>query len=74
MVIKLVADGDSGRLLGAQILGDDGSYVLGKVDTVAALLMKGATVEDLFFTDMAYLPAVTQVWDPLITAARQLLR
>lgn len=74
VVIKLVADGDSGRLLGAQILGDDGSYVLGKVDTVAALLMKGATVEDLFLTDMAYLPAVTQVWDPLITAARQLLR
>lgn len=62
------------RILGAQVLGDDGSYVLGKIDTLAALMAKGATVEDLFMSDLAYLPAVTQVWDPLIIAARQFLR
>lgn len=74
VTIKLIIDEDSMRILGAQVLGDDGSYVLGKIDTLAALMAKGATVEDLFMSDLAYLPAVTQVWDPLIIAARQFLR
>ncbi|MFP3485276.1 MAG: FAD-dependent oxidoreductase [Vulcanisaeta sp.] len=74
VIIKLIIDEDSHKILGAQIMSDDGSYALGKVNTVAGLIMKGATVEDLFFTDMAYLPAVTQVWDPLIIAARQFLK
>jgi NADPH-dependent 2,4-dienoyl-CoA reductase/sulfur reductase-like enzyme len=74
VIIKLIIDENSHRILGVQVMGDDGSYVLGKVNTIAGLILKGATVEDLFFTDMAYLPAVTQVWDPLIIAARQFLK
>ncbi|ADY02344.1 NADPH:elemental sulfur oxidoreductase [Vulcanisaeta moutnovskia 768-28] len=74
VTIKLIVDDGSMRLIGAQVLGDDGSYVLGKIDTLAALMAKGATVEDLFMSDLAYLPAVTQVWDPLIIAARQFFR
>jgi NADPH-dependent 2,4-dienoyl-CoA reductase/sulfur reductase-like enzyme len=74
VIIKLIIDEGSRRILGAQVLGDDGSYVLGKIDVLSSLIMKGATVEDLFFTDLAYLPSVTQVWDPLIIAARQFLK
>ncbi|GAB6944100.1 FAD-dependent oxidoreductase [Vulcanisaeta sp. JCM 14467] len=74
VTIKLIVDENSMRIIGAQVLGDDGSYVLGKIDTLAALMARGATVEDLFMSDLAYLPAVTQVWDPLIIAARQFLR
>ena len=74
VTIKLIIDENSMRIIGAQVLGDDGSYVLGKIDTLAALMAKGTTVEDLFMSDLAYLPAVTQVWDPLIIAARQFLR
>jgi len=74
VIIKLIIDENSHRILGVQVMGDDGSYVLGKINTIAGLILKGATVEDLFFTDMAYLPAVTQVWDPLIIATRQFLK
>ena len=74
VTIKLIIDERNMRLVGAQVLGDDGSYVLGKIDTLAALMVKGAAVEDLFMSDLAYLPAVTQVWDPLIIVARQFLR
>ncbi len=74
VTIKLIVDKNTMRIIGAQVLGDDGSYVLGKIDTLAALMGKGATIEDLFMSDLAYLPAVTQVWDPLIIAARQFLR
>ncbi len=75
VTIKLIVDKNTMKIIGAQVLGDDGSYVLGKIDTLAALMGRGgATVEDLFMSDLAYLPAVTQVWDPLIIAARQFLR
>ena len=74
VTIKLIVDEDNMRIVGAQVLGDDGSYVLGKIDVLAALMARGSTVEDLFMSDLAYLPAVTQVWDPLIIAARQFLR
>lgn len=74
VTIKLIVNEGDMRILGAQVLGDDGSYVLGKIDVLAALMARGSTVEDLFMTDLAYLPAVTQVWDPLIIAARQFLR
>lgn len=70
--VKLVADTETGRLLGAQIVGYEG--VLARVNTVAALLPRGATVRDLFFADLAYAPPFAPVWDPLVVAARVLMK
>jgi len=70
--IKLIAEEDSLRILGAQIIGYE--EVLGRVNTIAAAIMNNMTAEDLFFVEMGYLPAVTTVWDPLIVAARVLMR
>lgn len=72
ITVKLTADRRTGRLLGGQFVGREG--VLARVNTLAALLMRGATVEDLFFTDVAYAPPFAPVWDPVIVAARVLLR
>ncbi|WP_052290725.1 FAD-dependent oxidoreductase [Caldivirga maquilingensis] len=72
LIVKLIAEKGSGRIIGGQFIGSDGGQVLGRVNTLASLIYKKATVEDLFLTDLAYLPPVTQVWDPLIIAARQL--
>ncbi|WP_202905234.1 FAD-dependent oxidoreductase [Vulcanisaeta thermophila] len=74
VTVKLIVNDEDLRLIGAQVIGDDGSYVLGSINTLAALMARKSTVYDLFNTDLAYLPAVTQVWDPLIIAARQFLR
>lgn len=71
MTVKLIADRGSGRLLGAQVLGSDG--VLARINTLAALIGKGASVEDAFFSDLAYAPPFAPVWDPVIVAARVLL-
>lgn len=65
--LKLVAEAYSGRLLGVQVLGP--GEVLSRVDTVAALLHKGGTVEDLAQVDMAYAPPYTNALDSLIVAA-----
>ncbi|OIO56145.1 MAG: NADH oxidase [Alphaproteobacteria bacterium CG_4_10_14_0_2_um_filter_63_37] len=66
--VTLIAD-RSGRLLGAEIYGDEG--VKGRIDTVAALLGVGGTVTDLGDTDLAYCPPQSPVWDPLLIAAHK---
>jgi Uncharacterized NAD(FAD)-dependent dehydrogenases len=69
--VKLIVESGSKRILGAQVLGYE--EVLGRVDLIAVALHKRMSVEELFYSDLAYLPAVTTVWDPVIVAARQFL-
>lgn len=71
--LKVVADADTGRLLGATSMGES-ETAFWRVNVVAALLEKKATVEDLLFADLGYAPPLAPVWDPLVVAARQLLR
>ena len=70
--VKIIADENSKKLLGAQIVGEE--EVLGRVNMLAAAIMKGFTIEDAFFIEMGYLPAVTTVWDPVTIAIRQLMK
>ncbi len=65
--LKMVAEKYSGRLLGVQILGP--GEVLSRVDTAAAILKAGGTVDDCFETDMAYAPPFSPALDNLIVAA-----
>ncbi len=65
--LKMVAEKYSGRLLGVQILGP--GEVLSHVDTAAAILKAGGTVDDCFETDMAYAPPFSPALDNLIVAA-----
>ncbi|WP_221289514.1 FAD-dependent oxidoreductase [Stygiolobus caldivivus] len=70
--VKVIADEDTKRVLGAQIVGEE--EVLGRIDMMAAAIMKGFTIEDTFFIEMGYLPAISRVWDPVIVAIRKLMR
>jgi len=70
--IKVIADENSKKILGAQIVGEE--EVLGRIDMMAAAIMKGFTIEDTFFIEMGYLPAISRVWDPVIVAIRQLMK
>ena len=72
IVLKVVADRKTGRLLGAQAVGDPSAYW--RVNVVAALLYRGGTVWDLFYADWGYMPKVAPVWDPLVVAGRLLMR
>jgi NADPH-dependent 2,4-dienoyl-CoA reductase/sulfur reductase-like enzyme len=71
--LKVIADEDTGRLLGAQGVGRDPS-VFWRINVVASLLTTKATVWDLFTSDIGYAPTVAPVWDALIIAARLLMR
>ncbi|MCX5881108.1 MAG: FAD-dependent oxidoreductase [Deltaproteobacteria bacterium] len=70
--VQMVADHETGRLLGVQMVGREG--VAHRINAVAVALHNRMTVEDFSRTDLAYAPPFGPVWDPLLTAANQLLK
>lgn len=64
MVIKAVADRRSGKLLGVQILGENG--VDKRMDVFVALMSTGATVDEFFHLDLAYAPPFSTTKDPVM--------
>lgn len=70
--VKLLAEKGSGRLLGGQIVGMEGSAK--RIDTVATALHAGFTVEEMINLDLGYAPPFSPVWDPVVTAARALAK
>ena len=71
--VRLTAEKGTGRLLGAQLVGENHLSVK-RVDVVAALLGERATAQDLFDADLAYAPPFSGVWDVLLVAADRLHR
>ena len=62
----------SGRLLGVQLAGKEG--VAHRINAPAVALHSRMTVEAFCQTDLAYAPPFSPVWDPMLTAANQLLK
>lgn len=67
--LKGIADAKDNRLLGLQAAGKN---VLPRIDTFAVALQQKCTTSDLFFSDLAYAPPFSPVWDPLVVLARVL--
>jgi len=72
MTVKMIAERLTGRLLGVQIVGYEGSAK--RIDTAATALWNRMTVEDLTALDLGYAPPFAPVWDPILVAARQAAR
>jgi len=70
--VHMVGDSRSGRLLGAQMVGREGAAH--RINAAAVALHSQLTVERFSQTDLAYAPPFGPVWDPLLTAANQLLK
>jgi NADPH-dependent 2,4-dienoyl-CoA reductase/sulfur reductase-like enzyme len=68
----LVADRPSGRLLGAQLAGEEGAAR--RIDVVATALAAQMTVADFVHLDLGYAPPFGPVYDPLLVAAWQALK
>ncbi|MEX0705029.1 MAG: FAD-dependent oxidoreductase [Nitriliruptoraceae bacterium] len=69
ITIKIVAERVTGRLLGAQIVGEQGAAK--RIDVLATAIWNGMDVEDLSQVDLSYAPPFSPVWDPVLMAARQ---
>jgi len=71
ITVKLLAEKGSGRLLGGQIVGGEGSAK--RIDVIAAALHAGFSAGQLLYLDLGYAPPFSPVWDPVLTAARVLV-
>jgi NADPH-dependent 2,4-dienoyl-CoA reductase/sulfur reductase-like enzyme len=72
IAVKLLAERGSGRLLGGQIVGAQGSAK--RIDIVAVALHAGMNVDQVIDLDLGYAPPYSPVWDPVAIAARQLTK
>lgn len=73
LIVKLIADQETHRLLGAQIIA--GSEVTGRVNWLTAAIMKGVTAEEFVNSfENAYCPPTSMVKDAVNKAAEDLVQ
>jgi CoA-dependent NAD(P)H sulfur oxidoreductase len=70
--VKLIAERDSRKLLGAQVVGYGDAAR--RVDVAAAAITSGLRVDDIAQLDLAYSPPYGSLWDPLLIAAQAVIR
>ena len=70
--IRLVADIETGRFLGAQSVGGDG--VVSRINALAVALTAELSIEELAYVDLAYAPPFSGAWDPIHIAAQKLIK
>jgi NADPH-dependent 2,4-dienoyl-CoA reductase/sulfur reductase-like enzyme len=72
ITIKLCAEKGGGRLLGGQIVGQEGAAK--RIDVLATALHAGLTVQEMGNMDLSYAPPYSPVADPVLVAARQVAK
>ncbi|HEX6425264.1 MAG TPA: FAD-dependent oxidoreductase [Acidimicrobiales bacterium] len=72
ITVKALAEAGTGRMLGAQIVGEEGTAK--RIDVLATAIQAGMTAEQVVDLDLGYAPPFGPVWDPVHLVARGLLR
>ena len=70
--VKLIANRESRRLVGAQVVGYGEASK--RIDVAATAITAGMRVDELAQVDLAYSPPYGNLWDPLLVAAQAVLR
>jgi len=65
--VKLVVDVETGRILGGQAIGEEGAAW--RMNVVALAIKQKVTIQEFSTIELAYCPAVSEVYDPLLVAA-----
>jgi NADPH-dependent 2,4-dienoyl-CoA reductase/sulfur reductase-like enzyme len=68
--LRITGDRTSGRLLGAQLLGDQRAQVAKRIDIPATALFHHMTVDGLSDLDLSYTPPFGSPWDAVQMAAQ----
>lgn len=68
--LRVTGDQQTGKLLGAQLLGHKQSEVSKRVDVFATALFHHMDVEELNELDLSYTPPLSSPWDPVQMAAQ----
>jgi NADPH-dependent 2,4-dienoyl-CoA reductase/sulfur reductase-like enzyme len=70
--VHMIGDRSSGRLLGVQMIGKEG--VAHRIHAPSVALHAHMTVDQFSRADLGYAPPFGPTWDPMLTAANQLLK
>lgn len=68
--VKLIAEMNTGRILGAEMVGKEG--ISKRIDVFATAIAAKMTAEDIGNLDLSYAPPFAPVWDPILIAANDL--
>ncbi|HXG00711.1 MAG TPA: FAD-dependent oxidoreductase [Bacteroidota bacterium] len=68
--IKAIADKRSRRLLGVNMIGEEGAVL--RANTFALAIQNRMTLDDLAQADLVYSPPCTPLWDPVLVTANVL--
>ena len=72
ITVKLVADKDTGRLLGGQAIGSGDTDK--RINTLTSAILAGLTVKEFEQNDITYSPPFSPTIDPVLNAAEALSR
>ena len=72
ITVKAIAEAGTGRLIGAQIVGEEGTAK--RIDVLATAIQAGLTAAQVVDLDLGYAPPFGPVWDPAHVVARELVR
>lgn len=72
IIIKLLGDKKTGKIIGAQILGRE--RVWGRILAISFAMQKSMTIEELACAETAYVPSISPTFDPITLTAEMLLR
>jgi len=70
--IKIVADKETGKIIGAQIIG--GEEVTQRINALSFAVQNGMTIKELSKAETCYAPPVCETWEPMVLAAEMVLR
>ncbi|ROP64899.1 MULTISPECIES: FAD-dependent oxidoreductase [unclassified Curtobacterium] len=70
LTISVTGDQSTGRLLGAQIVGQRTAEISKRIDTFATALYAELTVDDVIDLDLSYTPPLGSPWDAVQVAAQ----
>jgi NADPH-dependent 2,4-dienoyl-CoA reductase/sulfur reductase-like enzyme len=68
--VKLIAEMNTGRILGAEMVGREG--ISKRIDVFATAIRAKMTAEAIGDLDLSYAPPFAPVWDPILIAANDL--
>jgi NADPH-dependent 2,4-dienoyl-CoA reductase/sulfur reductase-like enzyme len=71
ITIRLTGALNSGKLLGAQLVGTYGTEIAKRTDVLATAIFTGLTVPQLCDLDLSYTPPLATPWDAIQTVAQQ---
>jgi len=72
ITVKVIADNATGKVLGAQAVGEEGAA--SRINVISTAVAAGMEIDRVSSLEMAYCPPVSQAYDPLIKAVDLAIR